>query len=462
MNATHEVMRRKPPDPGEGNAAMGAAVGALGTIIFSSLLVLVRSHFPNAEFALALVIPVLLTATLWGRVAGGVTAVVAALCFDFMFTQPYLSLRIASKDDVATFVMLLIVALVAAEVGIRARRGSASARESRAELARLLRVAELSAGGAELDDIVSSARAELIGLFDLLDCVYEQAPRGPELPRLGNRGALENSPLVAWGEFILPTGGVEVPVRARGRDLGRLVLYAARRDACVAREATRRGRDRRRTGSQSRRVVTLGRARGRSPLRRVRFASGCAHRSARRDLAALSARALRPGYVRDYGSIPASPPLRSAVPASRSDARRSRGSRSDDVVAAVDVDDLAGGGGKEVGKQRDAGGGDRCGVLDVPAERCPFVPDFFELLEAGDAARGDRADRPGGHEVDSDALGSEIAREIPRGRLERGFGHAHPVVDRPCHPAVVEVEARRSLPPRCISGRHATASALSE
>jgi hypothetical protein len=87
-------------------------------------------------------------------------------------------------------------------------------------------VAEVSASGAELDDVVSSARAELIGLFDLLDCIYEEERKGPELPRLGHRGALENSPLVAWGEFVLPTGGVEVPVRGRGRELGRLVLYA--------------------------------------------------------------------------------------------------------------------------------------------------------------------------------------------------------------------------------------------
>src|SRR5262249_10145281 len=130
------------------------------------------------------------------------------------------------KDDIWTFFMLLVVALIAAEVGIRARRGSASAQESRAELARLLRVAEVSASGAELDDVVSSARAQLIGLFNLLRCIYQAGREGPSLPRLGHRGALEDSSLVAWGEFVLPTGGVEVPVRGRGRELGRLVLYA--------------------------------------------------------------------------------------------------------------------------------------------------------------------------------------------------------------------------------------------
>lgn len=186
-----------------------------------------RDHLPNADMALALVVPVLLASIVGGRISGTVTAIVSALTFDFVFTQPYLSLRISSKDDVATFVAFLIVAIIAAEVGIRSRRGGAAARESRSELDRLLRVAELSARGADLDDVVSSARAELIGLFDLDECVYEQERTGPELPRLGNRGALEGTPLVAWGEFLLPTGGVEVPVMGRGIDHGRLVLYAA-------------------------------------------------------------------------------------------------------------------------------------------------------------------------------------------------------------------------------------------
>ena len=225
MNST-EVLRRRPPDSGDGSAAVGAAIGVFGALVVAALLVPFRDRLPNADMALALVVPVLLAAVFGGRLAGGITAVVAALTFDFVFTKPYLSLRIASKDDVATFVVLLIVALVSAEVGIRSRRGGAAARESREEIERLVRVAELSARGADVDDVVMSARAELIGLFGLHECVYQAERSGPELPRLGNRGALEGSPMVLWGEFLLPTGGVEVPVMGRGRELGRLVLYA--------------------------------------------------------------------------------------------------------------------------------------------------------------------------------------------------------------------------------------------
>lgn len=220
-------LSRRPADTGDGNVLAGAAVGALVVFVIAAALTPFRDHLPNADMALGLVVPVLFAALVGGRVAGAITAVVSALVFDFVFTQPYLSLRISSKDDVATFVAFLVVAIIAAEVGIRSRRGGAAARESRSELDRLVRVAELAAHGADIDDVVMSARAELIGLFGLEECVFQPERSGPELPRLGNRGALEGARLVAWGDFLLPTGGVEVAVMGRGHDLGRLVLYAS-------------------------------------------------------------------------------------------------------------------------------------------------------------------------------------------------------------------------------------------
>jgi Domain of unknown function (DUF4118) len=177
--------------------------------------------------ALALVLPVLVAAVLGGRLAGAAAAVAAALCFDFFFTQPYLSLRIASDNDLASFIVLLVVALISAEVGIRARRGSRAAREARSDLDRLTRVIEVAARG-DIDDVVSSARAELIGLFGLVDCVFETGPAQAALPRLGIHGAIEGAPLVTDHiDFLLPPGGIELAVVGRGRDFGRLVLFAA-------------------------------------------------------------------------------------------------------------------------------------------------------------------------------------------------------------------------------------------
>jgi len=222
---SYEIVRMRPRDPSDGNVYIGCAVGSLGVLALACLLVPLRDHLPNADMALALVIPVLIGAIIGGRIAALVSAIVAALTFDFVFTKPYLSLRISSKDDVATFVVLAIVALVAAELGVRARRGGIAAREARSDLDRLYRVAELSARGADVDDVISSARAELIGLFGLHDCMYEPTATR-ELPSIGERGAFEHARLVASGEFLLPTGGVALPVRGRGRDFGNLVLFA--------------------------------------------------------------------------------------------------------------------------------------------------------------------------------------------------------------------------------------------
>jgi hypothetical protein len=137
-------------------------------------------------------------------------------------------MRIASSGDISTFVVLMVVALIAAEVGIRARRGGRAARESRSDLDRLCRVIEIAAHEGDIEDVVSSARAEIIGLFGLVDCVFESGSVHPELPRLGIHGTLEGTPLVAaHNDFLLPPGGVEIQVIGRGIDFGRLVLFAA-------------------------------------------------------------------------------------------------------------------------------------------------------------------------------------------------------------------------------------------
>jgi hypothetical protein len=187
-----------------------------------------RTHLHNDNMALALVVPVLVGAVVGGRLAGAVSAIAAALCFDFFFTQPYLSLRIDGSNDLTSVFVLLVVALIAAEVGIRARRGSRAAREARSDLDRLVRVIELAARGADLEDVASSVRAEIIGLFSLVDCTFEMGTAPSALPHLGVHGAIEGASLVASrNDFLLPPGGVELTVMGRGVEFGRLVLFAS-------------------------------------------------------------------------------------------------------------------------------------------------------------------------------------------------------------------------------------------
>ena len=121
------------------------------------------------------------------------SAIVAALSFDFFFTKPYQSLRIESHNDVETTIVLLVVALISAEIGIRGRSGTGEAKRSQSEVERLYRIVDLGAQGRDIGDVVLSVQAELIGLFDLEDCDYEAAAAYP-LPKLGVKGTMETRP----------------------------------------------------------------------------------------------------------------------------------------------------------------------------------------------------------------------------------------------------------------------------
>jgi K+-sensing histidine kinase KdpD len=203
--------------------AIGAGIGVLGALLLSAAMLPLRGHLGNVFMALVLVIPVLLGSFTGGRIAGVASAIAATLCFDFFFTEPYYSLRIANRNDTASAIALLIVALIASELGNRLQHVDRAARAERASFDRLCRVVEISSRGADVDDVVSSARAEIIGMFDLEDCVFETADSADRAIRLSIDGGVEDSP-----HLVLPPGGVTLAVTGHGHGYGYLVLYSNR------------------------------------------------------------------------------------------------------------------------------------------------------------------------------------------------------------------------------------------
>jgi K+-sensing histidine kinase KdpD len=221
------------PTPAEPSAprisereAVGIAIGGLGPVAVAGALVGVRDEINNANAALVLVLVVLAAGVVGGRLAGAVGAVVATLSFDFFHTQPYGSLTIASRDDVETTILLLVVGLVAGQIAVRARRSRSLADQRRSEIHQLHRVAELVARGAPATDVEQAVCTELQSLLSLRDCHYEAHPSMLVLPRLERNGAIEAHQYRHTGDdgFTLPAEGVELPVMAGGRAHGRLVL----------------------------------------------------------------------------------------------------------------------------------------------------------------------------------------------------------------------------------------------
>jgi Domain of unknown function (DUF4118) len=212
---------------------IGVAVGIPAAVAVGAVMALARDVFDQTEAALILMIVVVAVAALGGRAAGVITAFAAVVAFDFFHTQPYLSLSIDSRDDVETTILLLIAGVIVGTLASWGRQAKHRASDARSEINRIHRVAEVAASGAEVATVIGVAQDELRALLTLRTCRFEAIPYEDDdlrRPRLGRNGAIELQPLMRFARvghragFELPEEGADLPVLARGREIGRFVL----------------------------------------------------------------------------------------------------------------------------------------------------------------------------------------------------------------------------------------------
>jgi hypothetical protein len=191
--------------------------------------VAVRGEVDNTNVALAVAIVIVLVASRDGVVAGVWAAVSGAVAFDVLQTRPYGSLRIAGTRDAITTVLLLGVGFLAGWLDEHHRSSSDRDASERRDFAHLQRFARLAAAGCEQEDLITAAEAELADLLGLIDCRVEPFPFDTTLFRLQRQPSGRHKLVVhqheagpAWG----PKSEVELPVEARGHQLGRFVLHS--------------------------------------------------------------------------------------------------------------------------------------------------------------------------------------------------------------------------------------------
>jgi Domain of unknown function (DUF4118) len=204
------------------------AVAILAPLAVSGVLLVFRDHLFTPNAALVLVLAVLAAALVGGRWGGALSALVAALCFDFFFTRPYYSLTINRSHDVETTLILLIVGLVVGELVTRVRRTRRIADASRREIDQIHRVAELAAGNSPEGRLITIVEREVVEILGARGARFERPPYTTLLPHLGH------------GVVTVPSGGddahrtmgprneVALPVVGHGREVGRLVLVLPR------------------------------------------------------------------------------------------------------------------------------------------------------------------------------------------------------------------------------------------
>jgi hypothetical protein len=215
------------PDRKRSDAWLGMAIAGLAPITVAALLVPLRETLDNTNLALILVVVVVLTAVLGGRAAGALSAVVAAISFDFFLTRPYLTLRMDSADDIETTVLLLVVGLIVGQLSVRSAQYRATATAGHTAIQRIHHVADLVAQGGDEETVIAAVSNELTELLELRACRYETQPGPTPLPRLETTGRISGRTEWRWarrGEFELPREGVELPVLSHGVEVGRFVL----------------------------------------------------------------------------------------------------------------------------------------------------------------------------------------------------------------------------------------------
>ncbi len=206
------------------------ALGGLIPILVAAGLVVVRGHVAPVNIALVLSVIVVGSGAFGGRAAGVVSALTAAASYDFFHTKPYLSLLIHDADDVEMTILLLVLGLISGQLAWRARVAARQRDGGRGGLDQIRRLADRVAQGHESADVIAAARAELVAMFDLVDCRFEAAPFHDriDVPQLERNGVVAHRRyrMMPGGdlEVELPAEGIALPVLSRGQIVGRFVL----------------------------------------------------------------------------------------------------------------------------------------------------------------------------------------------------------------------------------------------
>ena len=216
-------MNAPDPSPTPSAPSLAAPLGALAALFISMALVPLRDDIGSANVAILLTM-VIIAAAAGGRFAGGVTAVVAAMSFNFLYTQPYMSLRIHSDKDVITVVLLLTVGIAVgwlAQIYGAARHRSEQRKADGEAIERVARLVAADAGNAA---VWREVRAALVGELQLSDCRFEPGP-STGLVEIAPSGRILATHLDYTGDgFALPPEGADLRVEFDGQRIGGIVL----------------------------------------------------------------------------------------------------------------------------------------------------------------------------------------------------------------------------------------------
>lgn len=222
MAGRTQLSARRAPGRDGGVLLLAAALAAVGA---AGLLSIVRDQIHPANAALVLMLVVIAAAMAGGRGAAITAATAGALSFNFFFTTPYLTLRIAHAEDVVTFLLLLLGGLAVSQLAHVATARGAKATRRGLGVRRLHELSDLAQRRASAEVLLDRATTYLADELGLAGCEFVWGDREAHAPDLDHRGVIDGPLRHAPGGFELPRGGVSLPVRSADGDvIGRFAL----------------------------------------------------------------------------------------------------------------------------------------------------------------------------------------------------------------------------------------------
>jgi K+-sensing histidine kinase KdpD len=201
--------------------ASGFAALAVGT---AAALVPLRTTLGQANIALILVTVVVVGASIGGRIAGALVAVMASISFNFFHTRPYLTVRIDDAKDMLTAALILVVGVAVGELGIARSRQSAVRRSHLRSIRSLEEVGALVSGGASAEEVWPEVQRALEAMLGLQAARFDAGVHHP-LPVIERDGTVDVTRRRYVGDgFALPAAGAALNVAADGVFLGQIVL----------------------------------------------------------------------------------------------------------------------------------------------------------------------------------------------------------------------------------------------
>jgi len=219
-----------------GGIAWGAG-GFAACIVLGVVLEPLRGRLLGEHVVIAFLAVVIVTAAAGGRGAGIVSALSAALTYNFFFTTPLRSLKINSPDQVVTVVLLFAAGLLASVGGRVARKAERDQRLAAAALDVLNEVARAVADqpGPRADRLAAERVLALLGASrvevrrgdDVTAAAGEEAEEGLEeilMPRMEADGRVPDVRRFRASGLVLPVRGLAVPMVKGEQTVGALIV----------------------------------------------------------------------------------------------------------------------------------------------------------------------------------------------------------------------------------------------